>query len=83
MKEYPDEATVIFFYNLTVAFIAAIVGVVLETDPSAWILKQHTALASVLCSVRIKKKALNNTPIICLMTYKSCFFLGTFWIMLE
>ncbi|XP_023550506.1 WAT1-related protein At3g28050-like [Cucurbita pepo subsp. pepo] len=60
MKEYPDEATVIFFYNLTVAFIAAIVGVVLETDPSAWILKQHTALASVLCS-GLFGSCLNNT----------------------
>ncbi|KAG7016175.1 WAT1-related protein, partial [Cucurbita argyrosperma subsp. argyrosperma] len=60
MKEYPDEATVIFFYNLTVAFIAAIVGVVLETDPSAWILKHHTALASVLCS-GLFGSCLNNT----------------------
>lgn len=56
MKEYPEEATVIFFYNLTVAFIAAIVGVILEKDPNAWILRQNIALASVLCSVRTKKK---------------------------
>ncbi|XP_023525248.1 WAT1-related protein At3g28050-like [Cucurbita pepo subsp. pepo] len=60
MKEYPEEATVIFFYNITVAFIAAVVGVILETDPSAWILRQNTALASVLCS-GLFGSCLNNT----------------------
>lgn len=62
MKEYPEEATVIFFYNLTVAFISAVVGVILEKDPSAWILSQNTALASVLCSVSTKnqEKTLNT-----------------------
>ncbi|CAK9308912.1 unnamed protein product [Citrullus colocynthis] len=60
MKEYPEEATVIFFYNLTVAIIAAVVGVIFETDPSAWILRQNTALASVLCS-GLFGSCLNNT----------------------
>ncbi|XP_008458740.2 WAT1-related protein At3g28050-like [Cucumis melo] len=60
MKEYPEEATVVFFYNLTVGIIAAFVGFILEKDPSAWILRQNTALASVLCS-GLFGSCLNNT----------------------
>lgn len=89
MKEFPEEATVIFFYNLTVAIIAAVVGVIFETDPSAWILRQNTALASVLCSVRTKKKALKkcHCPLIIYCLTKISFFFsifsGTIWIMFK
>ncbi|MBA0872745.1 hypothetical protein Goshw_019750 [Gossypium schwendimanii] len=50
MKEYPDEMTVVCFYNLCVSFIAAIVGLATERNASAWRLKPDIALASVLCS---------------------------------
>lgn len=55
MKEYPAELTVIFFYNLCVSSIAAVVGLITVPDPSAWRVR-GIGLVSVLCSVRIRKK---------------------------
>ncbi len=52
MKEYPNELTVIFFYNLIVSIIAAIVGLSTEKNSSAWRLRPDIALVSVVCSVR-------------------------------
>ncbi|GMN42459.1 hypothetical protein TIFTF001_011664 [Ficus carica] len=60
MKEYPNEFTVVFFYNLFVSILAAIVGLILEPDSSAWKLKPGIALASVLCS-GVFGSFLNNT----------------------
>jgi hypothetical protein len=51
MKVYPDELTVIFYYNLCVSIIAAIVGVISEPNASAWKIGLDTSLASILCSV--------------------------------
>lgn len=51
MKEYPAELTVVFFYNLCVSVLAAIVGVFAEPNISAWRIKADIALASILCSV--------------------------------
>ncbi|GLT35462.1 hypothetical protein SLA2020_099120 [Shorea laevis] len=50
IKEYPAELTVVFFYNLCVSFISAIVGLFTERDPSAWRIRPGIALASILCS---------------------------------
>lgn len=50
MKEYPNELTVIFFYNLSVSLIAAVVGLITERNPSAWRLGPNIALVSVVCS---------------------------------
>ncbi|XP_054800707.1 WAT1-related protein At3g28050-like [Prosopis cineraria] len=50
MKVYPDELTVVFFYNLCVSIMAAIVGIFAEPNPSAWKIGPGTALASILCS---------------------------------
>lgn len=52
MKVYPNELTVIFFYNLCVSIMAAIVGVITETNASAWKIQLDIALASIICSVR-------------------------------
>ncbi|KAH1038597.1 hypothetical protein J1N35_040340 [Gossypium stocksii] len=60
MKEYPDEMTVVCFYNLCVSFIAAIVGLATERSASAWRLKPDIALASVVCS-GLFGSCLNNT----------------------
>ncbi|KAK4754774.1 hypothetical protein SAY87_008531 [Trapa incisa] len=49
MKEYPAELTVIFFYNLCVSLIAAIVGVITVPNPDAWRVR-GTGLISVICS---------------------------------
>ncbi|XP_020239521.1 WAT1-related protein At3g28050 [Cajanus cajan] len=50
MKVYPNELTVIFFYNLSVSIMAAIVGIFTETNASAWKIGLDTALASIVCS---------------------------------
>ncbi|XP_057437275.1 WAT1-related protein At3g28050-like [Lotus japonicus] len=50
MKEYPNELTVVFFYNLCVSTMAAVVGVITETKASVWKIGLNTALASILCS---------------------------------
>ncbi|KAI3665937.1 hypothetical protein L6452_44572 [Arctium lappa] len=50
MKEYPAELTVVFFYNLIVSILAAIVGGFTEPDSSSWRIKPDIALASILCS---------------------------------
>lgn len=52
MKEYPNELTVIFFYNLCVSIIAAVVAIIAEKDSNAWRLESNIALVSVVCSVR-------------------------------
>lgn len=51
MKEYPAELTVVFFYNLCVSVLAAIVGAFTEPNISAWRIRPNIALASILCSV--------------------------------
>ncbi|CAN1153457.1 WAT1-related protein At3g28050 [Linum perenne] len=51
MKEYPDELTVVFLYDLVVSIVAAVVALITEgTSPTAWILGPNIALASVFCS---------------------------------
>ncbi|RYR05212.1 hypothetical protein Ahy_B06g085096 isoform C [Arachis hypogaea] len=50
MKVYPAELTVVFYYNLCVSIMAAIVAIFTETNPDAWKIGVDTALASVLCS---------------------------------
>ncbi|XVF14138.1 hypothetical protein REPUB_Repub09cG0031600 [Reevesia pubescens] len=60
MKEYPAELTVVFFYNLCVSFIAAIVGLATERNASAWKIRPDIALASVVCS-GLFGSCLNNT----------------------
>ncbi|XP_058184894.1 WAT1-related protein At3g28050-like [Rhododendron vialii] len=50
MKEYPAELTVIFFYNLCVSVLAAIVGIFAEPNASAWRIRADIGLVSILCS---------------------------------
>lgn len=92
MKEYPNELTVIFFYNLFVSIIAAGVGLITEKNSSAWKLRSDIALASVVCSVRYYKLAHWRTMwFSCsLHIHKSVMSnvhaspcLGTLWIVLE
>jgi drug/metabolite transporter (DMT)-like permease len=60
MKEYPNELTVIFFYNLFVSIIAGGVALITETNSSAWKLRLDIALVSVVCS-GLFGSFLNNT----------------------
>lgn len=60
MKEYPAELTVVFFYNLSVSIIAAIVALVTEGTSSVWVVRPNIALASILCS-GLFGSCINNT----------------------
>ncbi|XP_028778631.1 WAT1-related protein At3g28050-like [Neltuma alba] len=60
MRVYPDELTVVFFYNLCVSIMAAVVGIFTEPNPDAWKIGPSTALASILCS-GIFGSFVNNT----------------------
>ncbi|WCJ20928.1 nodulin MtN21 /EamA-like transporter family protein [Euphorbia peplus] len=60
MKEYPAELTVVFFYNLTVSFIAAIVTLITEGTTSCWIVRPGLALVSIVCS-GLFGSCMNNT----------------------
>ncbi|KAI8533752.1 hypothetical protein RHMOL_Rhmol10G0033600 [Rhododendron molle] len=51
MKEYPAELTVVFFYNLCVSVLAAIVGIFAEPNASAWRIKADIGLVSIICSI--------------------------------
>nr|GEU52756.1 WAT1-related protein At3g28050-like [Tanacetum cinerariifolium] len=60
LKEYPSELTVVFFYNLIVSMLSAIVGAFTEPDSSAWRIKPDIALASIMCS-GVLSSCLNNS----------------------
>ncbi|XP_050223078.1 WAT1-related protein At3g28050-like [Mercurialis annua] len=60
MEEYPAETTVVFFYNLTVSFVAAIAALIIEGPSSAWIVSPNIALASIFCT-GLFGSCLNNT----------------------
>ncbi|CAK7328209.1 unnamed protein product [Dovyalis caffra] len=60
MKEYPAELTVVFFYNLSVSIIGAVVALITEGASSAWVVRPNIALASILCS-GLLGSCLNNT----------------------
>ncbi|KAM5581581.1 WAT1-related protein [Rosa sericea] len=60
MKEYPNELTVIFFYNVVVSIVAVVVGLITEKNPNAWRLRPDMALVSILCS-GLLNSLLNNT----------------------
>ncbi|XP_059670192.1 WAT1-related protein At3g28050-like [Cornus florida] len=50
MKEYPAELTVVFFYNLFVCILAAIVGLITEPNLNAWTVRLDIALLYIVCS---------------------------------
>lgn len=60
MKEYPAELTVVFFYNLIVSVLAAIVGAFMEPDLTKWRIRLDISLASIICS-GIFGSFVNNT----------------------
>ncbi|XVF16472.1 hypothetical protein REPUB_Repub10bG0033800 [Reevesia pubescens] len=77
MKEYPSELTVVFFYNLCVSFIAAIVGLATERNANAWRIRPDIALASVVCS-GLFGSCLNNTVHAWALRLKGPFFVSMF-----
>lgn len=76
MKEYPAELTVIFFYNVTVSFITAIVCLVMEHDMSAWRV-QGIGLISVICS-GLFERCLNNVVHTWAIRLKGPFYVAMF-----
>ncbi|XP_060672749.1 WAT1-related protein At5g40240-like isoform X2 [Ziziphus jujuba] len=50
VKAFPDELTVIFFYNLFVTIQSMIFTLAVESNPAAWKLKSGIDVTAVLCS---------------------------------
>ncbi|MED6173329.1 hypothetical protein PIB30_058281 [Stylosanthes scabra] len=50
LKDYPDELSMLFFYNVTSTIISAIVGSIMEPNASAWKISLDISLLSILCS---------------------------------
>ncbi|CAH9090721.1 unnamed protein product, partial [Cuscuta europaea] len=60
MKVYPAELTVVFFYNLIVSVLAAIVGAFMVPDLNQWKIRLDISLVSIICS-GIFGSFVNNT----------------------
>ena len=54
MEAYPEEITVIFFYNLFATLISAPVCFFAERNLTSWVLKPDISLAAIIYSVSIK-----------------------------
>ncbi|KAF8009851.1 hypothetical protein BT93_J0742 [Corymbia citriodora subsp. variegata] len=76
MSDYPAELTVIFFYNVVVCFMTAIVCFVMEHDMSAWRV-QGIGLASVICS-GLFERCLNNIVHTWAIRLKGPFYVAMF-----
>ncbi|KAI4320453.1 hypothetical protein MLD38_033932 [Melastoma candidum] len=76
MKEYPAELTVVFYYNLTVSIIAAVVGIISEPDINAWKVS-GIGLASVICS-GLFGSCLNNSVHTWALRLKGPFYVAMF-----
>ncbi|KAL3717932.1 hypothetical protein ACJRO7_003117 [Eucalyptus globulus] len=76
MKDYPAEFTVIFFYNVIVTFMNAIVCLITEHDMSAWRV-QGIGLASVICS-GLFERCLNNIVHTWAIRLKGPFYVAMF-----
>ncbi|XP_014517574.1 WAT1-related protein At3g28050 [Vigna radiata var. radiata] len=50
LKEFPDELTMVFFYNLYAAIVASIVGLIGEKNSSAWKIRPDISLISIVCT---------------------------------
>ncbi|KAH1192497.1 WAT1-related protein [Glycine max] len=50
LKEFPDELSMVFFYNLCAAIVASIVGLLGEKNSSAWKIRPDISLISIVCT---------------------------------
>ncbi|RDX65316.1 WAT1-related protein [Mucuna pruriens] len=55
LKEFPDELTMVFFYNLCAAIVASIVGLLGEKNSSAWKIRLDISLISIVCTGTFNK----------------------------
>ncbi|KAL2335625.1 hypothetical protein Fmac_016838 [Flemingia macrophylla] len=55
LKEFPDELTMVFFYNLFAAIVASVVGLVGEKNSSAWKIRLDISLISIVCTAIFNK----------------------------
>ncbi|KAE9620052.1 hypothetical protein Lal_00040379 [Lupinus albus] len=60
LKEFPDEITMVFFYNFYAAIVAVIVGLLAERNSSAWKIRLDISLISIVCT-GIFNKFLSST----------------------
>jgi hypothetical protein len=52
MEVYPEEITVVFFYNLFATLISVPVCLFAESNLTSWVLKPDISLAAIIYSVR-------------------------------
>ncbi|KAK7266168.1 hypothetical protein RIF29_18810 [Crotalaria pallida] len=50
LKEFPDELTMVFFYNVTATIVTTTVGLFIEPSASAWKIRLDMSLLSIICS---------------------------------
>ncbi|XP_061369727.1 WAT1-related protein At3g28050-like isoform X1 [Gastrolobium bilobum] len=50
LREFPDELTMVFFYNMCAAIVAATVGLFAERNTSAWKIRPDISLISIVCT---------------------------------
>ena len=54
MAVYPEQITVIFFYNLFATLISAPVCFFAESNLTSWVVKPDISLAAIVYSVSVK-----------------------------
>ncbi|XP_057759209.1 WAT1-related protein At3g28050-like [Arachis stenosperma] len=77
LKDYPDELSMLFFYNVTSTIISTIVGSILEPNASAWKIRLDISLVSILCS-GLLGKFLSNAIYAWVMHIKGPVFVTAF-----
>ncbi|WZY88957.1 hypothetical protein YC2023_045692 [Brassica napus] len=54
MEVYPEEITVVFFYNLFAKLVSAPICLLAERNLTSWVLKPDITLAAIIYSVRLE-----------------------------
>ncbi|KAL2335626.1 hypothetical protein Fmac_016839 [Flemingia macrophylla] len=50
LKMFPDELTLVFFYNVTATILSTVVGLFAAPNPGAWKIRLDISLISIVCS---------------------------------
>ncbi|KAJ1384256.1 EamA domain [Sesbania bispinosa] len=77
LKEFPDELTLVFIYNVTATILSTIVGLLTVSDASAWKIGLDISLVSILCS-GIFGKLISNVVFAWALRLKGAVFVTSF-----
>ncbi|MED6109653.1 hypothetical protein PIB30_035648 [Stylosanthes scabra] len=77
MKEYPDELSVVFFYNVTATIVSFTVALFTEPRASAWKIGLDISLVSIVCS-GIFGKFMSNAVFTWVLHLKGAVYVATF-----